>query len=143
MECQTKLQLLKEEIYDKATRSLLLKQNKDVVIFLDRGLMDVKAYMSHQEFDEMLCHLELTPNMILKRYNAVFHLMSAAIEAPDFYTNSNNKIRKETLDEAVVLDKKTHHAWIDHENMMVIKGCKGMEDKIHSLIMHIERILNR
>ena len=49
--------------------------------------------MNNQEFDEMLRHVGTTSNLIFERYDAVFHLVTVAIEASDFYTNSNNKKR--------------------------------------------------
>ena len=41
-----------------------------------------------------------------KRYDGVFHLVTAADGAKDFYTLENNKVRRETLAEAIELDKK-------------------------------------
>lgn len=142
MECQTKLQLLKEQIYDKAAEELVSLQDKDVVILLDRGLVDIKAYMSDHDFDSMLSHFNLTMDDMLFRYDFVFHLVSAAKDAPEFYTNTNNTIRKETVEEAAIIDDKTFQAWKNHEHFVLIEGYENFEEKCKLLISQIETSLD-
>lgn len=141
MEYQTRLQMLKEEIYFQAATSLSSKDNKDIIILLDRGIMDIKAYMSESEFDEILCRLGLLDNKILARYSVVFHLPSAAVDAPSFYNNSNNVIRKETRSEAAILDKKTHQAWINHDNFIKIDKYTDFDTKINRLIELVKHFI--
>lgn len=142
MEYQTRLQILKEEIYFQAATSLSLKDNKDIIILLDRGIMDIKAYMSELEFDEMLCRLGLSDNKVLARYSAVFHLPSTAIDAPLFYNNSNNVIRRETINEAALLDEKIQRVWINHNNYIKIDKYKDFDTKINRLIELVKLFLD-
>lgn len=142
MEYQTRLQMLKEEIYFRAATSLSIKDNKDIIILLDRGIMDIKAYMSELEFDEILCQLGLSENKILTRYSVVFYLPSAAVDAPLFYNNSNNVIRRETINEASLLDKKTYQAWINHDNFIKIDKYTDFDTKINRLIELVKHFLD-
>ena len=142
MEYQTRLQILKEEIYFQAATSLSLKDNKDIIILLDRGIMDIKAYMSELEFDEMLCRLGLSDNKVLARYSAVFYLPSTAIDAPLFYNNLNNVIRRETINEVALLDKKIQRSWINHDNYIKIDKYKDFDTKINRLIELVKLFLD-
>lgn len=141
MECQTRLQLLKEEIFKKTADELAVNQDKSILVVLDRGLLDIKAYMTDEEFGRMLSNLNLTEEEILKRYDAVFHLTSVAIEAPEKYSNSNNEIRKEKPAEAAELDRKVLQAWSGHRCLERITSEEGMESKMEVLISKIEQIM--
>lgn len=143
MTCQTELQLLKESIYEKAAQELLLIRSKDVIILYDRGIMDIKAYMNDDDFNVMLSRVKISPDDILSRYKSVFHLVSTAVEAPELYTSSNNEIRKETVNEAAVIDKKTYDAWQEHKDLVLIEGKNGFDQKLRSLISEIEKRLDR
>ena len=135
---QTKLQLLKESIYDKAAEELLHIQTKDIIILYDRGLMDIKAYMTEDDFNNMLDFISMSQDSILTRYMSVFHLVSTAVELPTFYTTSNNEIRKETIDEASIIDDLTYQAWKGHKDLVVIEGKTDFKQKIELLISKIK-----
>ena len=45
-----------------------------------------------------------------ERYDAVIHLVSAAIGAEEFYTTENNEVRHETPEQAADLDRKVETA---------------------------------
>ena len=74
---------------------------KDVVILFDRGLLDCKAYVSQDAFNEILRQRNTTENEILNSYDGVFHLVTAAKGAEEFYTLANNTARKETPEQAI------------------------------------------
>jgi len=65
-----------------------------------------------------------------KRYNAVFHLVTAAIGAEKFYTTGNNAARRETVEEARALDYKTLEGWLGHPGLRVIDNSTGFKDKV-------------
>jgi hypothetical protein len=50
------------------------------------------------------------------------HLVTAAKGAPEFFTNSNNEARSETIDEAIALDKKLINAWVGHPHFSIIEN---------------------
>ena len=51
------------------------------------------------------------------RYNAVFHMVTAADGASAFYTLENNQARTETPEQAVDLDRRTQKCWLGHPHM--------------------------
>ena len=63
--------------------------------------MDGKAYMPSDEWDKFLTSRVLEAAEIREgRYNAVFHLVTAAEGAEPFYTLENNEARTETPEQA-------------------------------------------
>ena len=79
---------------------LLRACGKPSVLLCDRGLMDGKAYVTEEEWKTMLeqrrgfhdCHFREG------RYNAIFHLVTAAEGAEGYYTLENNEVRSETAE---------------------------------------------
>lgn len=56
--------------------------DRKIIILSDRGTMDGKAYMSKQNWEEMLEENDLTLSKIRDtRYDLVIHLSSAAVGA--------------------------------------------------------------
>ena len=112
-----KLQKEKEKIFEKAAESYI--ENEKVLIVCDRGTMDAKGFMNHNEFYEMLSDLNLTEVIERDNYDAVFHLVSAAKGAEEFYTLENNTARTETVEEAAAVDDRLIHAWTGHPHLRV------------------------
>ena len=93
------------------------------VLLCDRGTMDVLAYVGHDTFEEILEENNWTiPQLRDQRYNAVVHLVTAAIGAEAFYTLENNKARMETVSEARDLDDRLSRAWIGHNSLHIIEN---------------------
>ena len=83
---------------EKTVRKIAQYISKDVVIFYARGILDSKAYMEYSDFVKILKSHKKTETEIRDNYDAVFHLVTAAIGAESYYTKQNNKARRETLD---------------------------------------------
>ena len=77
-----KLQLEKEKIYEEAAKKL---PNDKILLVCDRGIMDNKAYMSKKEFNVLLKNNNLNEIKLRDSYDAVFHLVTAAKGAKDYY----------------------------------------------------------
>jgi len=90
-------QLHKEELYRKVAQMLSAEK---VVIIHDRGLIDNKSYISDEQFKKLLSDFSLNEVTARDRYDAVFHLVTAADGAEEFYTLENNPSRTETPEEA-------------------------------------------
>ena len=113
------------------------------VIICDRGLMDGRAYMPEEMFWEVIAEhgLDLS-NMRDARYLGVFHLRSTALGAEEYYTQTNNKIRRETIDEARLADERTLEAWIGHPHLRVIDNSgNSFDDKLEALWRHVSRLV--
>ena len=62
-------------------------------------------------------HQWLIQLQFLIRYNAVFHMVTAADGASKFYTLENNQARTETPEQALDLDRRTQKCWLGHAHM--------------------------
>lgn len=110
---------------------------EEVVIIFDRGILDAKAYIDKEEFVKLLKHFSMSEIEILKRYDSIFHLVTAADGAKEHYTNENNSARKETIEEAIALDKKTMNSWCGHSKISVIENTGTFQEKLETAFTHI------
>ena len=108
-----------------------------VLIICDRGVMDNKAYMKKDEFEQVLKEVNANEVELRDGYDAVFHLVTAAKGAEQFYTTINNTARTETPEQAVLLDDKIISAWTGHPHFRVIDNSYDFETKIRKLITEI------
>ena len=92
------MQLAFEETYKKAVTGIFPDRRK--VILLDRGIMDIKAFIPHEDFRAMLKKRGLSEVNVRDRYNGVIHLVTAAEGAEEYYTGENNAARIESPEEA-------------------------------------------
>ena len=137
-QCQMHLQLEKEKVFERAAKSM----NADrILIVCDRGAMDNRAYMDEREFAEVLAEIGATETQLRDRYDAVFHMVTAAKGAEQFYTLENNQARYETVEEAVALDARLLSAWTGHPHLRVIDNSTDFEDKLKRLIAEIRSFL--
>lgn len=136
--CQMKLQLEKEKIFQQAATTMPVSK---VLIVCDRGALDNKAYMSTLDFSAVVSSLGCNEIELRDNYDAVFHLVTAAKGAQQFYTTANNAARKETVEQAAALDDKLIAAWTGHPHLRIIDNAAGFEDKLKRLIAEITAFL--
>lgn len=136
--CQFRLQLDKENVFEQAAKTM---DAGKVLIVCDRGALDNKAYMDSLEFAQVLEFLGTNEIELRDNYDAVFHLVTAAKGAEEFYTTANNSARTETADEAAALDDKLISAWTGHPHLRVIDNSLSFEDKMRRLIAEISSFL--
>lgn len=136
--CQLRLQLDKEKVFEQAAKTMDVSK---VLIVCDRGALDNKAYMDNLEFAQVLNYLETNEIELRDNYDAIFHLVTAAKGAEEFYTTANNSARTETVDEAATLDNKLISAWTGHPHLRVIDNTSNFEDKMKRLITEISSFL--
>lgn len=133
------LQLEKERLFIHGAK--LLKGADNLLIVCDRGAMDNKAYTTNEEFSNILNLMNTTENELLSRYDAVFHLATAAKGTDEFYTLDNNAARYETSAEAIALDDRLLAAWANHPYHFTIDNSSDFELKINNLIEKISLFL--
>ena len=124
--CQFRLQLEKEKVFEQAAESMDVSK---VLIVCDRGAIDNKAYMDDAEYAQILEYLGTNEITLRDNYDAVFHLVTAAKGAEEFYTTANNTARTETASEAAAVDDKLIAAWTGHPHLRVIDNSTNFEDK--------------
>ncbi|MBQ6344207.1 MAG: ATP-binding protein [Anaerolineaceae bacterium] len=132
------LQLENEKIFKLAANEI---KDKPVVLLYERGVMDGKAYLSDNEFAELLQSIGKTESEICADYDAVFHLVTAAKDAKDSYTTANNHVRLETAAEAIRVDDRLIEAWSAHPNHFIIDNSTEFEEKKERLIQGILSVL--
>ena len=132
------LQIEKEKVFLSAANTM---STDKVLIVCDRGMLDNKAYMTEQGFKNTLIELGLNEVEIRDNYDAVFHLVTAADGAEDFYTTANNTARTETPEEARALDCKLLSSWTGHPHLRVIDNSTSFENKIKRLVTEIASFL--
>ena len=136
--CQMKLQLEKEKIFTQGAASMKAEK---VLMVCDRGALDNKAYMSELEFACVLEALGCSEVELRDNYDAVFHLVTAAKGAEQFYTTANNAARTESVEQAAALDDKLIAAWTGHPHLRIIDNSSEFEDKLKRLMAEINSFL--
>lgn len=134
-----KLQLAKEEIFEEVAQHLYDAQK--VLIVCDIGTLDGKAYIEKHNFDKILNNLHLTETQLKDSYDAVFHLVTAAKGASEFYTLANNSARTETIEEAIANDDKIISAWTGHSHFRVIDNSTDFKKKMQRFVTEISNFL--
>ncbi len=104
------------------------------VVFCDRGAMDNAAYMPEAAWEVLLDERGWTPISLCHRYDAVIHLVTAAIGAESAYTTANNTARSESPEKARERDECTRKAWIGHSRLYVIDNSTSFDDKVRRVI---------
>ncbi|OGZ12253.1 MAG: hypothetical protein A3D67_04590 [Candidatus Lloydbacteria bacterium RIFCSPHIGHO2_02_FULL_51_22] len=124
-----------EAFYKTAAR--LPKSSKKVII-CDRGVMDGLAYMNETLFQRILSEQGLSiVDARDARYDAVFHLRSAALGAEAFYSSATNAVRRETPEEAREKDERTLAAWLGHPHVHVIDNSTDFDGKLKRLFQKV------
>lgn len=136
--CLLQLQLKKEDIFRQAAASMAASK---VLLVCDRGALDNKAYMSSLDFASVLESIGCNEIELRDDYDAVFHLVTAAKGAEQFYTTANNAARTETVEQAAELDDKLIAAWTGHPHLRIIDNATDFEDKLKRLIAEITGFL--
>jgi len=131
------MQLAFEETYKQTVLRVFPERKK--VILLDRGIMDIKAFMPDEDFKEIIKRKKLSEVKLRDRYNGVIHLVTAADGAPEYYTGDNNHARIETPEEAINIDQRIRESWLGHPHFKIIDNTTDFDGKIKrafSVISH-------
>jgi len=133
------MQLAHEECFYNIAKN----SGKPTVIIHDRGMMDTVGYIGHEGFRRILnktgwTYYDLRDN----RYDAVVHLISAAVDAPEFY-NHGNVARYETVEQAAERDKFLRTAYVGHNKIFVIGNdpVEGFKGKMNDTINAVKSVL--
>ena len=132
--CQMALQLEKERLFLQAALSM---NDERILIVCDRGALDNRAYMNDEEFAAVLASVNRTETSLRDSYDGIFHLVTAAKGAVEFYTTANNQARIETPEQAVALDDKLIAAWTGHPHLRIIDNNTDFEQKMRRLLQEI------
>ena len=127
-----------EEIADEAVSNI--NANK-ILILCERGTIDVKAYTSNRNFQQICKEYNTSEEELKNSYDAVFHLKTVAKGYRDQYKQVP-VYRKEDPDTAIYLDDKVIEAWSGHSNFRIFDAYPYFEDKMNKLIKEISFLLH-
>ncbi len=134
----TKLMLAKEQAFEAVAKTF---DAEKVLIICDRGALDNRAYMNDEEFRYVLDQLGTSEIELRDHYDAVFHLVTAAKGAEEFYTLANNAVRYETPEEAIRVDDGLIASWTGHPHLRIIDNRYDFNGKMMALITEIAAFL--
>lgn len=119
------------------------KNAKLGVIIYDRGIFDNMAYLNTREdFEELLHQNHLSEIEALDRYDMILDLQSLATCKPEEYgSNKNNDARKEDVEQAKELDKKTSNAWVNHRNLKIISSRLSLEEETKIILGYVDDLI--
>ena len=147
--CMSMLEFQDFVIADQIHKEKLALQAAEVVaeenilIIYDRALMDDKAYISDEEFAEVIARFDgRTEKRVLAGYDAVIHLVTCA-KGAEFAYNLGNEARTESLEYAREMDDRTLRAWSGHPNLHIIDNSANFEEKMNRAMREILRILGQ
>ena len=136
--CVTRLMLAKEQAFTDIAKTF---EAEKVLVVCDRGTLDNRAYMSDEDFRYVLEKLNTNEVELRDHYDAVFHLVTAAKGAEQFYTLANNAARYETVEEAIRVDDSLIASWTGHPHLRIIDNRYDFEGKMLALITEIASFL--
>lgn len=130
----------KEAAYEAIAENLNVEK---VLIICDRGALDAEAYLNQDQIKEFHSDARVAASamQMMDDYDAVFHLVTAAKGAAEYYTTENNESRKETPEQAAELDDKTIAAWTGHPHLRIIDNSTCFETKMLRLVTEISSFL--
>jgi CYTH domain-containing protein/predicted ATPase len=133
------MQVAFEDTYKSAVAKIFPEKRK--VILLDRAIMDIKAFVSGDDFKALLKRKGVTEANLRHRYNGVIHLVTAADGAEEYYTGENNTARLETPEEAVLIDRKIQESWLGHPHFKIIDNSTDFQYKIRRTFAAMAQLL--
>lgn len=135
----TQTAILKTQLYlEKMFLDQAKLNDKPSIIISDRGTMDGSAFTPSDIWQAVLDENGWTKvGLRDKHYEAIIHLVSAAVGAEEFYTLENNKARTETLEQARENEFKIREVWVGHPHLRIIDNSTAFKEKIDRVISAI------
>jgi len=126
---------------DQYRRMATALGDRRTVILYDRAECDTAAYVGPRRFDEMLAASKRSLLTVRDSYDAVVHLVSPAVDAPQHYTLGNNAARTEPPARAAELDAATLAAWLGHPRLSVVGNQGGFDTKLDKVLAAVHAAL--
>ena len=135
-----KLQLALE----RSMTSLAAKTGRPTILIFDRGLLDCKAYLTAEEWGELVSAQQdprgsLSEEYMLARYDGCVHLVTAADGAANFYKcgattddHGNVVTRLETPEQAIESDRRLVRIWSAHPRHTVVRNEGSFQAKLEA-----------
>ena len=108
-----------------------------VIIICDRGLLDNRAYVTSEEFKKYSAAHGYSEEKIRVRYDAVFHMVTAADGAEEDYNFESNEIRSEDVAKAKWLDNEILSLWTGVNHLRIIDNSTDFNNKLSRLLQEV------
>ncbi len=131
------LQKSKEDAIEKIIATY--PEDSNVYIIYDRGILDNRAYLEEDEFDNILNKYNDNELRILSNYDVIYGLCSSS-HIDGQYETKSNEARYENEEEARYRDKKTIKSWELHPNYKIIDATDNFEMKKDLMLNSISNI---
>ncbi|MGB5443913.1 MAG: AAA family ATPase [Psychromonas sp.] len=112
----------------------------DSLILCDRGCLDGLAYWPRSE-EDFFTTMNSSLSYELRRYDAVIFFETAANS--DQEIRSNNPIRNESAQKAILLDQKLQQIWSQHPNFHLVSRDESFIKKIMLGIATINEVIDK
>jgi CYTH domain-containing protein len=123
---------------EKTFMDIAASEEGPALVVCDRGAMDGKAYCSDETWEAILTQMGVDVVQLRDRqYDAVYHLVTAAVGAEEFYGSDTNAARRETVEEARALDSKTLNTYLGHPHLRIIDNSCDFATKVERVINSI------
>ena len=111
----------------------------DRLMLCDRGSLDGLAYWPGEQ-DEFFQCLNTNLQTELNQYDAVIFFETAAKSGQSIH--SNNPVRNESDQQAILLDDKLQAVWSQHPNFNLVKSSKSFIQKVMFGIDTIRKVMD-
>ncbi|MEZ7279440.1 AAA family ATPase [Pseudoalteromonas sp. 68 DY56-GL68] len=113
-------------------------KHPDRLMLCDRGSLDGLAYWPDNP-DEFFVYLNTDLNTELAQYDAVIFFETAAKSGQSIH--SNNPVRNESDNQAIILDDKLQAVWSQHPNFNLVKSSESFIQKVMFGINTIQDVM--
>ncbi|MFT6987982.1 MAG: putative ATPase [Psychromonas sp.] len=116
------------------------KMHPDSLIICDRGCLDGLAYWPGSE-EEFFKIMNSSLSEELERYDAVIFFETAAKSGQEI--KSNNPIRNESEQTAIILDQRLQKIWSQHPNFNLVASSESFIKKVMFGISTIQNVIDK
>jgi len=139
----TQYQRLQREHEDRVSE-LAAAGPKPALVLCDRGMLDTKCYVPPALWEHISETIGDSDPSLLKRYDVVLHMVTAADGAADAYETAGNAARIETAAEALERDRAVKDVYSKHPKHRVVDNSKpgGMEGKAEAAFKALKSVFD-
>lgn len=144
---------------ENSLSSIAAATGRPSILIFDRGVMDGKGYIAPEQWKRLLVDIggeeavakgpECIEQALMKRYDAVLHLVTAADGAESFYKwghtkddTGNRVLRIEPPEEARAMDVRMQEAWKGHPRHIIVRNnpSEGFNRKLEAVCRAVSAV---
>ncbi len=143
VEVQTAIARVQRNLAESLISGLEGEEERLLVVH-DRGPLDALAYRSRESLEQIFQNVfGMAIDELALEYDAVLHLQSTAVDAPQHYSLENNAARTETVEQASIADLKTQEVWAVHPHQFIVtNGGAGWIEKRAAALRVVSDLLD-